>query len=440
MEELNRNEEERRSIRHKKRRNSQIGAYLLLTVLILILAGGAAGIGILVKNNLKENEIQEEELEEHLDQVVGEEEEIEIIPPEPAVPEMTPEEKLDEIIMAAIGEMPLEDKVAGLFLVTPEELTGVGRVTAAGETTQKALNEYPVGGLIYFKQNMTEKEKFSEMIQGTVAFSKYPLFLAVDEEGGQVSRLAEAGFMEGVESAQDVGATNDPVNAYDAGLKIAEGMNAYGLNLNLAPVTDISNVENSAMKTRSYGSDAAVVGSMAASMVKAMQENGISACLKHFPGIGSTTQDTHSGMATTERTAEEFRNSEFAAFRTGMEAGAEFVMVGHISAPALTGDKTPCSLSKAVVTDILRKELDYDGVIISDALSMTSITEYYTSEQAAVLALKAGCDMVLMPENFEEAYRGVLDAVENGTISEERIDDSLKRIYRIKYADRLETE
>ena len=137
---------------------------------------------------------------------------------------------------------------------------------------------------------------------------------------------------------------------------------------------------------------------------------------------------------------EDFQANEFAVFQAGIDAGADMIMVGHMSAPALTGDNTPCSLSKAVITDILREQMNYKGVIISDALNMSAISEYYSSEQAAVMALKAGCDMILMPENFQEAYEGVLQAVAEGTISEERINDSLRRIYRIKYADKIAEE
>lgn len=440
MEELNQEEIDKRNIRRKKRMHSQIAAYVTLFLIIGIIAGGGVLSYILLQGKAQPASNPENEITEHLDNLTDNEEEIETPSPTPVIPELTPEEKLDEVIDAAIESMPLEDRVAGLFIVTPEGLTGKDKVTQAGETTQAALTQYAVGGIIYFEENMRSEEKFAEMVQNTVAFSKYPLFLAADEEGGQLSRLAETGLAEKTDSAEKIGATNDPINAYNAGTKIAADMKKYGLNLDLAPVADINTVEKSAIGDRSYGSDPAVTGSMAASMVNGLQENGISACLKHFPGIGSTTQDTHEGMATTERTAEEFRAGEFAAFKAGIDAGADFVMVGHISAPALTGDNTPCSLSQVVVTDMLRGELDFDGVIISDALNMPSITEYYTSEQAAVLALKAGCDMILMPDNFEEAYQGVLAAVENGTISEQRINDSLKRIYRIKYADKLETE
>lgn len=440
MEELNQKEIDKRDKRRKKRMKSQIAAYVTLILIIGIIIGGGVAGYLLLRGQLQPEDNQDSQIEEQLGNLIDNETELVTPSPQPVVPELTQEEKLDEIIDAAIESMPLEDRVAGLFMVTPEGLTGKAKVTQAGETTQAALTQYAVGGIIYFDSNMSSEEKFTEMVQSTVAFSKYPLFLASDEEGGRVSRLVKAGLAEKTDSAGNIGATNDPVNAYNAGTGIAASMKKYGLNLDLAPVADLNSVEESAMGDRAYGSDPAVAGSMVASMVNGLQENKVSACLKHFPGMGTTTQDSHNGMATTERTLEEFRANEFLVFQAGIDAGVDFVMMGHLSAPALTGDNTPCSLSQVVVTELLRKELGFDGVIISDALNMTSITEYYTSEQAAVLALKAGCDMILMPENFEEAYQGVLAAVNNGTISEQRINDSLKRIYRIKYADKLETE
>ena len=170
-------------------------------------------------------------------------------------------------------------------------------------------------------------------------------------------------------------------------------------------------------------------------MVKGLKSQGISACLKHFPGMGSTTQDTDKGLASTDRSAEDFRNNEFQVFQAGIDAGADMVMVSHMAAPSLAGDNTPCSMSPQVVTDLLRKELHFDGVIISDAMNVTAITDYYDAGDAAVQALRAGCDMILMPEDFEKAYNGVLENVQSGVISEERINDSLRRVYRIKYAD-----
>jgi beta-N-acetylhexosaminidase len=278
------------------------------------------------------------------------------------------------------------------------------------------------------------------MIDNTKLYSKYPLFIAVDEEGGKVSRIADAELADRVDSAKTIGETGDAGNAYQAGVTIGTYLAELGFNLNFAPVADLSNVENSIMEQRAYGSDAAAVSPFVTSMMQGLTEQGVTACLKHFPGIGSSTQDTHDGLASTDRSLEDFRANEFVVFQAGIDAGANMIMVGHMSAPALAGDNTPSSLSKAVVTDILRDEMNYKGVIISDALNMSAISEYYSSEQAAVMALKAGCDMILMPENFQEAYEGVIQAVADGTISEERINDSLRRIYRIKYANKISAE
>lgn len=431
------NQQEKREQRRKRRQRNQVAAYITVVTLVALLAfGSVIGIDYVTKTAKEQEEVQQEKVEA----MIGTEESIEM-PTEPStepVVELTPEQKLDEIVNAGIEVMPLEDKVAGLFLVTPESITGVSTVIKAGDGTREALAKYAVGGMIYFDKNMQSEEQLKEMLDNTQLYTKYPLFLAVDEEGGSVSRVAKAGIGTKVDAAQTIGATGDANNAYQAGNTIGGYLSDLGFNLDFAPVADISSVDGSALGDRTYGSDAATVSNFVTSMMQGIQDKKVTACLKHFPGIGSSTQDTHNGMATTERTLEEFRANEFTVFQAGIDAGANMVMVGHLSAPALTGDNTPCSLSSAVITDILRNEMNFKGVIISDALNMSAITEYYTADQAAIMALRAGCDMILMPENFETAYNGVLEAVQNGTISEERINDSLRRIYRIKYADKIE--
>ena len=164
----------------------------------------------------------------------------------------------------------------------------------------------------------------------------------------------------------------------------------------------------------------------------------MSACLKHFPGIGSTTQDTHDGRASSDRTEAQFWAEELAVFQAGIDGGADMVMVSHMAAPALTGNNDPGIFSRVLVTNILREQMGFEGVIITDAMNMSAITEYYAADEASIMAVLAGCDMLLMPEDYEKAYTGVLEAVRNGNIDEERINDSLRRIYRIKYADMAE--
>ncbi|MFI3214300.1 MAG: glycoside hydrolase family 3 N-terminal domain-containing protein, partial [Eubacteriales bacterium] len=164
---------------------------------------------------------------------------------------------------------------------------------------------------------------------------------------------------------------------------------------------------------------------------------GISACLKHFPGQGDADGDTHDERASIDKTLEELMELEFLPFQAGIEAGVNMIMVSHLLAPEVIEDNDPSSLSEEMITDVLRGQLGYDGIVITDALNMSAITDYYGADEAAIKALKAGVDMLLMPEDFELAYQGVLDAVADGTISEDRIDDSLARIYRVKYADTI---
>lgn len=428
---------EKREERRRRRQKNQIAAYLTLIALIVAFAVGIVTLVRLLTAG-ENNDIEQKESQ--VEQMLATEETIqmEATASQETAPELTEEQKLDEIVNAGIEVMPIEDKVAGLFIVTPEAITGVSTAIQAGDGTREALSQYAVGGIVYFGKNIQSKDQLTQMIDNTLLYTKYPLFIAVDEEGGSVARVADAGIGTKVDTAQAIGQTQDAGNAYQAASTIGTYLSELRFNLNFAPVADLSNVENSIMASRAYGADAAAAAPFVISAMQGMEEKNVTACLKHFPGIGSSTQDTHEGMASSARTAEEFRANEFTVFQAGIDAGANMIMVGHMSAPALAGDNTPCSLSPAVVTDILRNEMHYKGVIITDALNMSAISEYYSADEAAVLALRAGCDMLLMPEDFKTAYNGVLQAVKDGVISEERIDDSLRRIYRIKYADKIE--
>ncbi|MCM1569999.1 MAG: beta-N-acetylhexosaminidase [Roseburia sp.] len=438
MSDNDRNQQERREERRRRRIRNQILAYLTVILFIILLAFGIV-MGVQYLTKKAPDDKQQEEQQSKVEEILKSEEELKE-PEETGEPvvELTPEQKLDEIVNASIEVMPLADKVAGLFLVTPESITGVSVAVRAGDGTKEALSQYAVGGLIYSEKNMLDEAQFTEMLENTRLYSKYPLLLAVEEEGGSISRLAGAGLTEASDSAKIIGESGDVTNAYTAGTAIGSAMSRFGLNLNLAPVADLAKVDNSVMSERAYGSDASAVSPFVNAMQSALGEQKITACVKYFPGSGSLTQDTQNGIAVSDRTLEQFRAEEFEVFKSAIEGGAHMIMVGHMSAPALTGDNIPCSLSKEVVTEYLRNELQFNGVIITDAMSRKAISQYYAADEAAIMALKAGCDMILAPEDFEKAYNGVLQAVQDGTISEERINDALRRVYRIKYADRIE--
>lgn len=433
-------EMDRREFRRKRRVQNQVIAYISAVIMLaVILAGAGLGIhkGITAWNDKKEAQELQAQMEEmsanQEDQVVVE---APVETEEPVVEEE--KSQLDEIVDACIAEMPLEDKVAGLFIITPEALTGTDVAIKAGDTTKEKLSQYAVGGLIYAKQNIKSADQLKEMISGTQGFSKYPLFIGIDEEGGSVSRIAESGLADNVGTMGDIGTSGDPSKAKEAGSAIAAYLSEYGFNLDFAPVADVILEGNSIIGDRSFGSNAGDDAAMVSACVEGLQEGNVSACLKHFPGLGSTTEDTHEGMATSEKTKEDFETTDFLSFQGGIDAGADFVMVSHLSVPNITGDNTPSSLSNKMITDILRGELGFNGIVITDAMDMKAVTDYYTSDEAAVKALQAGADMILMPEDFEAAYQGVLDAVNNGTLSEERINESLQRIYRVKYSDKVE--
>ncbi len=344
----------------------------------------------------------------------------------------------NEQVEELLASMSLEEKAAQLFIVTPEALTGVGQVTAAGEATKEKLHQYPVGGLVYFSGNIQSESQVEEMLSNIQQFGMespgLPLFTCVDEEGGSVTRISGRGIMDvpDIDSMESVGRLGETA-VQNVGSTIGEYLSKLGFNTDFAPVADVmTNAANPVMSTRCFSSEPMQAARLTAAFVKGMHEKGVFTTLKHFPGHGDTAEDSHTSSAVSYKTLEELRECEFLPFVSGIEAGTDFVMIGHISLPNVTGDMTPATLSRQIVTEILRKELGYDGVVITDAMNMAAISELYTAADAAVKAIQAGVDIVLMPADFQGAYQGILDAVHGGVITEQRIDDSLRRIISLK--------
>ncbi len=333
-----------------------------------------------------------------------------------------------------LENMTLRQKAAQLFIITPEVLTGVDTATAAREMTRDALSENPVGGLIYMGSNIVSEEQIKEMLASTQAYSleltSLPLFLCVDEEGGQVARVS--GRIAGVPVIGDmwtVGQSADPETAYSVGAEIGTYLTDLGFTVDFAPVADVvENPADSAIGNRSFGFDPLICADMIAPFVLGIQEKGVMATLKHFPGHGSVSSDTHTSQAVSQKTLDDLRECDLIPFQSGIDAGASFVMAGHLSFPAITGDNTPASLSHFFLTDLLRNEMGFQGLIVTDALNMNAVTDYYDSTKAAVMALNAGADLLLMPADFHAALQGVIDAVEDGTITEDRLNESVLRI------------
>lgn len=342
----------------------------------------------------------------------------------------------ESIVRQMMEVMSLEEKVCQLFMVTPEQLTGVDVAVQAGDTTREAIQRYPVGGIVYFSQNIIDEQQIKTMIENTKSYSKYPLFIGVDEEGGSlVARIAgnENFAVERVPDMQVIGASGDYDEARRVGTVIGGYLRDLGFNMNFAPVADVlTNPDNTVIGSRSFGADAEVDAKMVACVTEGLQEKHVSAVLKHFPGHGGTDGDSHEEAVTNGSTLEMLRSTEFLPFRAGIQAGADCVMAGHISLPAVTGDSVPTTLSSEILTGLLREELGFDGVVITDSMKMGAVTNYYASAEAAVKAIQAGVDVLLMPEDFIQAYEGIINAVQNGGISEARIDESVYRILQCK--------
>lgn len=359
----------------------------------------------------------------------------------PSVPAPKPEPTLEERAAEIVSAMTLEQKVAQMFVVTPEMITGVDAATQAGPTTENALATYPVGGIVYFQKNLIDPDQTKTMIANTQAYSKeatgLPLFIAVDEEGGTVKRIAgNPGF--DIEDAGDmaaIGAAGDTAQASETAATIGSYLSELGFNLDFAPDSDICGDPNTdVMARRSFGTDPDLVASMVQAQVEGFENAGILCCVKHFPGIGGVMGDSHEGAIVSNKTLDELRTWELKPFEAAIAAEVPFVMVGHLSLPTALGTDVPASINSTIVTDLLRNELGYTGIIITDAMEMGAIGTFCTADQAGAAAIEAGVDMVLMPSDFPAAYQGVIDAVNQGDIAESRIDESVERIVKTKLA------
>lgn len=343
--------------------------------------------------------------------------------------EVTEEEK-PSLVDETLAGMTLHEKVCQMMFVTPEELTGEDGVTVAGDATRQALENYPVGGIVYFAKNLESQDQVKEMIDNSQKYSSIGLFVATDEEGGVVNRLMDTVGTTYIGSMYYYKDDGDET-AYENAYTIANDMSALGFNLDFAPVADVwSNPDNTVIGERAYSDDYAQAAELVGNAVKGFNDGGVMCTLKHFPGHGDTAEDSHYSSAYVHRTKEEIMADEMQPFRSGIEAGAEFVMVGHLIVPDI--DEVPAILSYKIATGILRDELKFEGVAITDSFEMESIADNYSVDDAVVMSVKAGMDMILQPKDMVSAVNSIEQAVADGELSEDRIDESVRRILTLK--------
>lgn len=376
-----------------------------------------------------------------------------VIPDEPTLmvtptqaPTVAPTEaQADYSAMAEsyMKNMSDREKICQLFIVTPEALTAglddsdsVSVVTRAGEMTEKSLKEYPVGGLIYFSANLESQDQTKEMISNSQKYASTPLFISVDEEGGDVARAGEKLGTKTFKPMYEYKDQGETV-AHDNAEVIASNLRAFGFNMDNAPVADVlSNPANSVIGSRAYSDDYAQAATLVKSAVKGFHDGGVICVLKHFPGHGNTEEDSHDGLAYVKASVEELKKNELQPFKAGIEAGADMVMVGHLVVDELDPG-VPATLSSKVVPELLRKELGYNGIVITDSMSMGAITQDHETIVKGLFA--ADVDIILQPDNLDSYIDAIENLLESGDITQQQIDAKVKKILTLKYSKGIMT-
>lgn len=332
---------------------------------------------------------------------------------------------------ALLDGMTTHEKICQLLIVQPEVLTGGSSVTGMTDSLAAALREYPVGGVLLSAQNMTSGEQLAALTGALADGCKTAPLISVDEEGGRVARLMNTVGTTKLGSMYSYRAQGTQ-GAHDNAQTIARDIAAYGFNTDFAPVADVwTNKRSSAIGDRAYSDDYDEAAELVAAAVKGFHDGGVICCLKHFPGHGSTAADSHDGAATVDKTLPQLRQEDLKPFMSGIAAGADMVMVGHLTVPTM--DDAPASVSHKIVTNLLRHDLGFRGVIVTDGLQMQALAQYSDGEKA-VLALAAGNDMLLEISDVPGTVAAIEKALADGTLSRAALDESVLRILQLKLA------
>ncbi|MFB4306074.1 glycoside hydrolase family 3 protein [Actinomadura sp. GTD37] len=326
----------------------------------------------------------------------------------------------DAWIPGRVAKMSVPEKVGQLF---------VPAFASRADALAK-IRKYHVGGLIYFPENFGSPARTAAQSNALQKAAKIPLLLGVDEEQGIVSRTP---FITRFPGNMALGATRNPADARAAARVTGAELRAVGVNLDYAPDADVNvNARNPVIGLRSFGSDPALASTMVTGAVGGYQDAGVAATAKHFPGHGDTAVDSHSGLPVIKHAPRDWERLDAPPFRAAIAAGVDVVMTAHIVVPKLDPSGDPSTLSKAVLTGLLRGKLGYQGVISTDSLQMAGVREKYGDAAVPVRAINAGADQLLMPPSLPRAYNAVVRAVRSGKISERRLDESVTRILRLK--------
>lgn len=323
-----------------------------------------------------------------------------------------------------LKKLSLRDRIAQSFMVACWSNKGINHLNEV----EKLVREEKIGGLIFFQG---ERTNFQEAVTQMQAASTLPLLIGMDAEWGVSMRLFnEPRFP----YQQTIGAANDLELTEKISLHMGIESDMLGIHMNFSPVADVNtNPNNPVIGFRAFGSDVERVSKQTAAMVRGIEQAGLISCLKHFPGHGDTDKDSHYELPTVSHSVEQFEKNDFRPFQEGIKAGARSVMVAHLRVPSLDPSGTPSSLSKPIIQNYLRKNLGFNGLVISDALNMKAVADKYGKSEVSALAYQAGCDILLFPESVSEAIELILKKIEKGDITEAEVNDHCRRILKAKY-------
>ncbi|MCP3029601.1 glycoside hydrolase family 3 protein [Halobacillus sp. A5] len=346
-----------------------------------------------------------------------------------------------ELVNQAIEGMTIEEKIGQMLMPDFRNWDG-DNVTEMLPEIEQTVKDYHLGGVILFRENVVTTDQTAELVADyQEASEKYGLLMTIDQEGGIVTRLQSGTDMPG---NMALGATRSTDLGENVGASIGAELESLGINMNLAPVMDVNNnPDNPVIGTRSFGEDPELVADLGIAYTKGLQSTGVAATAKHFPGHGDTAVDSHLGLPEVPHDIDRLMDVELYPFQQAMEADIDAIMTAHVTFPKIddttvtskqdgTEVTLPATLSPKVLTGLMREEMGYDGLIITDALNMGAITDHFGSVDAVIRAVNAGTDIVLMPVGLEEVADGLLEVVENGEISEERVEESVERILTLK--------
>ena len=346
-----------------------------------------------------------------------------------------------DLIGKAIEHMTMEEKVGQMLM--PDFRTWNGKnVTEMNTEIAKLVKDYHLGGVILFRENTVTADQTTKLVSAyQEAAEKYGLLISIDQEGGIVTRLQTGTDMPG---NMALGATRSEETAEKVGKAIGEELNALGINMNFGPVLDVNNnPDNPVIGVRSFSENPELVGKLGNAYIKGLHETGTAATAKHFPGHGDTAVDSHIGLPEVQHDIDRLKKVELYPFQQAMDAGIDAIMTAHVTFPKIDDTKAiskkdgteiavPATLSHKVLTGLIREDMGFKGVIVTDAMNMGAIADHFGSVDAAIRAVKAGADVLLMPVGIQAVANGLYDSVNAGDISEDRLERSVERILTLK--------